>query len=134
MSWSGYSAPSDLNGFLVYLNNTNFSSVAGLTAVFSLGSDARSFTYSGLSLDQMYNAAIVGVDNAGNSSPLVTPLAFALTSTLPPPVLVQVIAVGPSSAVVSWNGYDTSALLGFAGFQLYYESTNFSSVEIWLPI
>lgn len=128
VSWSGYSAPSDLNGFLVYLNNTNFSSVAGLTAVFSLGSDARSFTYSGLSLDQMYYAAIVGVDNAGNSSPLVTPLAFALTSTLPPPVLVQVIAVGPSSAVVSWNGYDTSALLGFAGFQLYYESTNFSSV------
>ena len=128
VSWSGFAAPADLNGFRVYLSNTNFGSVAGLTAVFSLSSGARSFTFSGLSLELPYFAAIMGVDNAGNSSLLVTPLAFTLTSTVPPPVPLQVAAAGPSSAVVSWNSYDASALLGFAGFQLYYENTNFSSV------
>jgi hypothetical protein len=128
MSWPDYSAPSDLNGFLVYLSNTNFASVTSLTAVSSLGAGARAFTYQGLSLDQPYYAAVVGIDNAGNSSPLVTPLAFILSNSLPPPVPVLVSAVGPSSAAISWNSYDPSALLGFAGFQLYYETTNFTSV------
>lgn len=128
VTWFDYSAPADLNGFLVYLSQSNFSSIAGMTPVSSLGAGARSFTYSGLSLDQPYYAAIVGVDNAGNLSPVVTPLTFSITSVIPPPVTVQVNAVGAASAVVSWSGYDTTWLFGFAGFQLYYETSNFSSV------
>ena len=128
VSWSGYAAPPDLNGFRAYIASTNFNSVSGLVPVTSLGSGARSFTYSGLSLDQPYYVAAVGVDNAGNSSPVVVPLAFSLPSTVPPPVVIQVAAVGASSALVSWNAYNPSALLGFAGFQLYYETSPFATV------
>ena len=128
VSWSGYSAPADLNSFRVYLATNSFTSVTGLTAISSLGTSARSYTYYSLSLDQPYYAAIAAVDIAGNSSPLVMPLAFSLPSTVPPPVAIQVAAVGVSSAQVSWNSYNTSSLLGFAGFQLYYETNNFTSV------
>ncbi|MGA2863269.1 MAG: FG-GAP-like repeat-containing protein [Verrucomicrobiota bacterium] len=128
VSWASYSPPSDLNGFRAYLSTNSFTSVTGLTAVSSLGFGARSFTYYGLSLDRPYYVAIVAVDNAGNANPAVASLAFTLPTSLPPPVLVQVTAVGSSSAGLSWNSYDTSLLLGFAGFQLYYETTNFTSV------
>jgi methionine-rich copper-binding protein CopC len=133
MSWSGYAAPPDLNGFRVYLSAASFNSVSGLTAVSSLGSAARGFTYGGLSLDQPYYAAVVGVDNAGNSLSQATPLAFTIPSSVPPPAPVQVAAVGPSSALVSWNGYDTSALLGFSGFKLYYQTSGFASVSGLTP-
>ncbi|MHB8519117.1 MAG: FG-GAP-like repeat-containing protein [Limisphaerales bacterium] len=127
VSWTSYTAPPDLNNFRIYLSTAPFTSVTGLTAVSSAAAGTRSFTYSGLTLDQPYYAAVAAVDNAGNRSPAVTPLAFTLSSTVPPPVPVQVTAAGPSSAMVSWNSYDTSALLGFAGFQLYYEASNFTS-------
>jgi hypothetical protein len=133
VTWSGYAAPADLNGFRVYIATNSFNSVAGLTAVSSLGSGARSFTYQGLMLDRPYFAAVTAVDSAGNSTPLVTPLAFTLNSAVPPPVPVQVVAAGPSSATVSWQGYNTSGLLGFTGFRLYYERTNFTSVAALTP-
>jgi len=63
----------------------------------------------------------------------VTPLPFTLASAVPPPVPVQVTAVGASSAKVSWTGYNTSQLIGFAGFQLYYETSNFTSVAALTP-
>lgn len=128
VSWTGYAAPSDLNSFRVYLSTNNFTSVAGLTAVASLGSGARTYTYSGLTLDRTYRAAITAVDAAGNSALAVTPLTFSLPSTVPPPVPIQVAAAGSASALVSWNSYDPSGLLGFAGYRLYYETNNFTSV------
>ena len=60
-------------------------------------------------------------------------LAFNLLSTVPPPVALQVAAVGSSSAQLSWNTYNASSLLGFAGFQLYYQTNDFSSVA-GLPV
>ncbi|MGH7952409.1 MAG: beta strand repeat-containing protein, partial [Limisphaerales bacterium] len=133
VSWSSYTPPADLGSFRVYLSANNFSSVAGLTPVSALGAGARSYLFTGLSLDRPYYAVAVAVDVAGNSSPLVTPLSFTLASAVPPPVPVQVTAVGDSSALVSWNSYDTSRLLGFAGFQLYYETSAFTSVSSLTP-
>ncbi|MCL5096184.1 MAG: hypothetical protein M1608_01350, partial [Candidatus Omnitrophica bacterium] len=128
VSWAGYAAPSDLNGFRVFLDTNSFTSVVGRAPVSALGSGSRAYTYQGLTLDRPYYAAVVAVDSAGNSSPTVTPFRFTLPSMVPPPVTVQVAAAGPSSAVVSWPGYNTSTLLGFAGFRLYYESADFTSV------
>ena len=128
VSWSGYAAPPDLNGFRLYLRTNSFASVTGLAAVSSVGAGARSFTYYGLSLDQPYYGAVVAVDTAGNSSPTVTALPFTLPASVPPPVSIQVTAVGLDSASISWNGYNTSLLLGFAGFRLYYENSDFTSV------
>lgn len=127
ISWTGYAAPGDLSSFRVYLATNTFTSVTGLTAVTSLGAGVRSYSLGGLALDRNYYAAVVAVDAAGNNSPNVTPLAFSLPSSVPPPVAIQVAATGADSALVSWNGYNTSGLLGFAGFKLYYETNNFSS-------
>ncbi|HWQ91206.1 MAG TPA: fibronectin type III domain-containing protein, partial [Clostridia bacterium] len=128
VSWSGYNAPSDLASFRVYLITNSFTSVAALSPITALSAGARSYTYHNLAVDRAYYAAIASVDNAGNSTATVTPFAFNLQSTIPMPVSLQVAASGADSATVSWNGYNTASLIGFAGFRLYYETTNFSSV------
>ncbi|HET7625544.1 MAG TPA: FG-GAP-like repeat-containing protein, partial [Verrucomicrobiae bacterium] len=133
VSWSGYSPPSDIGSFRVYLQTTNFGSVAGLAPVSSLNSGARSFNFAGLTLDQPYYAAVVAVDSAGNSSPVVTPLQFTLASAVPPPVVIQISPDGASSALISWSDYDSSRLLGFAGFRLYFETSDFNSVSSLAP-
>ena len=133
VSWSAYSAPADISAFRLYLSTNTFSSVAGMTPVSTIGSYARSFTYYGLSLDRSYFVAVAAVDVAGNSTPSVTTLPFSLPSAVPPPVTVAVAAPSASSATVSWNSYDTTYLLGFAGFRLYYETSNFTSIASLTP-
>ena len=61
-----------------------------------MGSAGRSFTYYGLALDQPYYAAVAAVDNAGNSSALVTALPFSL----------------PSATVESWFSPNTPKARG----------------------
>ena len=133
VDWSGYAPPADLGGFRLYLSTASFGSVDGLTPISAVGAGTRNYTFTGLQLDRIYYAAVVAVDAAGNFSRAVTPLPFTLASSEPPPVPVQVTAVGASSANVAWNGYNTSQLLGFAGYQLYYETTNFTSVAGLAP-
>ena len=133
VGWSGYAAPNDLSTFRVYLQTTNFTSVAGLPVLTGLGAAARQVQVGGLVLDTPYYLAVQAVDLAGNGSG-VNPLAITLPSTVPPPVTVQESPVGASSAMISWNGYNTAGLLGFAGFQLYYQQTNFTSVAGMTPI
>ncbi len=133
VSWSAYAPPVDLGSFRVFLRTTNFTSTAGLTPVSATSAGARSFTFGGLLLDQPYYAAVAAVDQAGNSSLNVVNLPFTLTSSVPPPVVVQVTPVGASSALVSWNSYNASQLLGFAGFQLFYATSNFNSVAGLTP-
>jgi Bacterial Ig domain/Protein of unknown function (DUF642)/Divergent InlB B-repeat domain len=128
VSWSNYVAPSDLNGFRVYNQATNFSSVSGLPILTGLGSGARSFQFGNLALDTPYYVTVQAVDAAGNSSAAATPLQIMLPSTVPPAVALQSSSVGASSAQLTWNSYNTSGLLGFAGFRVYYEQTNFTSV------
>jgi len=127
VAWAGYAAPSDLSFFRVYLQTSNFTSVAGLPILTSLGSGARAFQFGGLALDTQYYAAVQAVDSAGNVSG-VSVLPVILPETIPPPVSVQAAPVGANSVLLSWNSYNTSALLGFAGFTLYYAPSNFSSV------
>ena len=128
VSWAGYAAPPDLAGFRVYIEGTNFTSVAALPVLTGLGSGARSFQFSGLALDTPYYVAVQALDAVGNSLAAVSPLAISIPSTVPPPVPVQESAVGDSSALLSWSGYNTASLLGFAGFLVYYQPTNFTSV------
>lgn len=133
VGWSTYAAPADLGSFRVYIATSNFTTVQGMTPVSALSAAARSYTYGGLSLDRPYYTAVAAVDVAGNSTMAVTPLVFSLPSSVPPPVTIQVAAQGASSANASWNSYNTSGLLGFAGFRLYYETTNYSSVASLTP-
>ena len=132
VAWSNYVAPNDLSSFRIYLQTSNFSSVAGLPILTGLGASARNVQVGGLILDTPYYIAVQAVDLAGNGSG-VNPLAITLPSSVPPPVTVQQSPVGASSALVSWNGYNTAGLLGFAGFQLFYRQTNFSSVLGMVP-
>jgi choice-of-anchor C domain-containing protein len=128
VAWSTYSAPADLGGFRVYIENTNYTSLTGVPVYTGLGSSARSYQYYGLSLNTNYYLAVQAVDTAGNALTAVTALKVNLPSSLPPPVSIQVAALGATNAVVSWNGYNASALLGFGGFWVYYQQSNFSSV------
>ncbi|HEX3716951.1 MAG TPA: DUF642 domain-containing protein [Verrucomicrobiae bacterium] len=134
VGWSGYNAPADLAGFRVYIENTNYTSLMGVPVYTGLGSSARSYQYYGLSLNTNYYVAIQAVDTAGNALTAITPLAVKLPSSLPPPVPIQVANSGSSGAVISWNTYNTSSLLGFSGFLVYSQQANFTTVAGLTPL
>ncbi|HZM01547.1 MAG TPA: Ig-like domain-containing protein [Candidatus Saccharimonadales bacterium] len=133
VGWSSYNAPADLAGFRVYIQPANYSSAAGLSVLTGLSPGARSYQFNNLSLDTSYYVAVQAVDTAGNSLSAVTPLKIILPSSLPPAVGINVAAVGASSALVSWNSYNTSGLLGFAGYYVFYQQTDFTSVAGLTP-
>lgn len=133
LSWSGYVAPSDLSVFRIFFQTTNFGSLASLTPSTALGSAARAYTVGGLTLDTPYYVEVQAVDTAGNSSLFTSPFTFVLPSSIPPPVTVLQSPVGSSTASLSWNTYNPSSLLGFAGFRVYHATTNFSSVVGMTP-
>ena len=133
VGWPGYNAPADLAGFRVYLQTTNYTSLAGVPVYTGLGAGARSYDFGGLALNSNYYLAVQAVDTVGNALTAVTTLPVFLPSSLPPPVGIQVAAAGAASAVVSWNSYNPPALLGFAGYFVYYEPTNFSTVAGLTP-
>jgi len=138
--WSSYSAPADLNGFRVYLSTSSFTSVTGLTAIARLAADVRNYTFGGLALDTQYYIAVLAVDQAGNDAAPVVANALRLPSSVPPVITARVAVTGAQSALVSWN-FDPSGLLGFAGFKLYFEPADFSTVAAltrklifpWMP-
>jgi hypothetical protein len=132
VGWASYVAPADLSEFRVYLEPTNFASGAGLPVVTALGAGSRSVQVGNLALNTTYYLGVAAVDMAGNVSALNT-ISFILPSTVPPPVTVQETPVGASSALLSWAGYNTSSLLGFAGFEVFYQTTPFSSVASLTP-
>jgi len=133
VGWSGYGATPNLSGFRVFLQNTNFTSVAGLPVLTGVDGGTRSFQFTGLALDTLYYAAIEAFDVAGNASPNVTALPIFLPSTIPPAVLVQQTPVGASTASLSWSGYNTASLFGFSGFRIYYGTANFGAVAGLIP-
>jgi hypothetical protein len=133
-SWGSYNTPADLAGFRVYLQTTNYSSVSGMAALTALGSSARSYPFTGLSLNTPYYLAVQAVDTAGNTLSVLTPLEVILPNSMAPAVSPSVSAVGASSALLSWNGYNTSGLLGFAGFYVYEQQTNFATVAGMTPL
>ncbi len=133
VGWSSYNAPADLAGFRVYIQTSNYTSVAGLPVLTGLNPAARSYQFGGLSLDTPYYVAVQSVDTAGNSLATLTPLEIILPSSLPPAVSISISAPGASSALISWNGYSTAGFLGFAGFYVYYLQSNFTSVAGLTP-
>ncbi len=134
VAWTSYNAPEDLAGFRVFIEPTNYASVAGLPVLTGLGPAARSFQYGGLSLDTPYYVAVEAVDTAGNASAGVTPLQIEIPSSLPPPVAIVLASVGASTAQISWSNYVTSSLFGFAGFNVYAEESNFTTVSGLTPL
>lgn len=133
VSWTAYPAPADLSTFRVYLQTTNYTSVAGLPILNGLASSVRSFQFNGLALDTKYYVAVQAVDIAGNATTSIVPQLIKLPSTIPPKVTIQEGAVAASSALLTWSNYSTANLLGFAGFKVYYEVTNFTSVSNLTP-
>ena len=127
--WASYTGPADLGGFRVYRANTPFTSLAGLSPVTTLGRNARSHVFTGLTLDTAYHIAIVALDAAGNAPTAVTSIPMSIPRSIPPAATIQVVAKDASSASVSWTGYSTANLLGFEGFWLFYEKTPFTSVQ-----
>ncbi|MBL9167077.1 MAG: VCBS repeat-containing protein [Verrucomicrobiales bacterium] len=131
--WSSYAAPADLGGFRVYRASTPFTVLTGLTPITTLGRNARSHVFTGLSLDTPYHIAIVALDAAGNAPSTVASIPMSLPRSVPAPVALVLTAQDASSASLSWAGYSTANLLGFEGFWLFYETTPFTSVQGLTP-
>ncbi|HNU51307.1 MAG TPA: CARDB domain-containing protein [Verrucomicrobiota bacterium] len=133
VTWAAYTAPSDLGSFLVYRETAPFDTLAGLTPVTALGAGVRSHTFAGLALDQPHYVAVAAVDAAGNCASPIAPLRIVLPVMVPPPVEISVAAPGPASARLTWAGYDTARLFGFAGFHLYTRNAPFTTVAGLTP-
>ena len=133
LGWSGYAAPQDLAGFRVYLRQTNYTTLSGLSPITGLAPGARNFQVSSLNLDTDYYVAVVASDIAGNSAANVSPVKINLPTTLPPKVTISVTPIGANSARISWAGYDASALYGFSGFKLYMKESLFVNVTGMTP-
>ncbi len=126
--WDGYAPPADLAAFKIYLSVAgSFDTVAGLFPVASLAPNRRDYTFSGLVLDTTYHAAVVAVDGAGNLSP-VDSFSMRIPRVIPPPVTIAVTPRGATAARVTWAGYDTAALYGFAGYRLFMRTSDFTEV------
>ncbi|GAA5482918.1 hypothetical protein Hsar01_02144 [Haloferula sargassicola] len=132
ISWNGYTAPADLNGFRYYLETAPFTTVNGLVAVNGAGAAARSYTFRNLMPDVDYHVAVVALDFAGNANPEVTPLTFRLDTELPPAVSPILERPGIASARLDWSSYDRD-LIGLEGFRIYVSESDFSSVSGMTP-
>jgi hypothetical protein len=129
LSWNGYIAPADLNGFRLYRETNAFDSVTGLAPVAYVGSASVSGLIGGIQLDTDYYLGVAAADVAGNSDPAVTGLMSRVDSVLPPPVVVTATPAGADGVDLSWNSYDTSGLFGLEGFDLFWQQTDFADVS-----
>ncbi len=134
LSWADYEAPVDLSGFRYFLEDHTFTSVAGLSAKGGGSTGARSNVFSGLLPDHEYFAAVTAVDVAGNSDPAVSAVRIFLRSQTPPPVTPLLTTTGVDSAHLDWSAYDTSALVGFAGFRVFAASTPLTDITGLTPL
>jgi fibronectin type 3 domain-containing protein len=133
--WEAYTPPDDLAGFEVYKKvGTSFTTIDGLSPVIWIDKTARTYEIGPLELNTSYYVAVVAVDTAGNKNATVVPVEIYISRSMPPQVSITVgPGDDPDSAIVSWHGYDTAGLCGFAGFRLYYEESDFSSVSGFTP-
>ncbi len=129
IGWSEYEAPADLNLFRIYREDAPFASLDGLAALDGTGAAAREYTFTGLDLDREYHVAVGAVDTALNMDREVTSIPVIIESDLPPPLTPELSSPRLTAALLEWSDYDTSELFGFAGYWIFVEETDFSSVD-----
>jgi hypothetical protein len=132
VEWAGYDAPADLASFRVYRSASSFTSLEGLSPIGSLPASARTYTFTGLTIDTDYHVAIVPVDTVGNAVPSVTSFLIRVTSDLPPAVAFEVSALSTTAARVTWT-FDAAEVIGFKGFKIYRQPSAFTSIEGLTP-
>ena len=136
LDWSAYSAPGDLAGFQVY-NSTggSFTEVDGTSFTSVLAAAARNVTIGSLDFEVGYDLAVAAFDSVGNVNPSVVSHNVFIDQTLPPPVAASVGGgADPDSALVDWSGFNTSNLCGLAGFRVYMELADFTTVSALTPV
>jgi len=135
VSWSGYTPIPDLAGFEIYAKpDADFTTIEGLSPVGWVNQNGRSYNISGLLMGSHYYVAVVAVDTVGNKILEVTPEDVFIDIVIPSPVDIQVSpGDDPDAALVSWQSYDTSGQCGLAGFNVYYQTSDFTSVTGLTP-
>ncbi|RLC32219.1 MAG: hypothetical protein DRH37_01180, partial [Deltaproteobacteria bacterium] len=136
LSWDGYAAPEDLAGFQIYLTTEgSLTTVDGSSFVQQIGPQMRSFEIGPLTPEITYYAAVAALDNVGNFTPAVTSVPIFIARPVPPAAGITVEAGNnPDEAVISWSAYDTDGLCGFAGFKVFMEEEDFTTVDGLTPI
>ncbi len=130
LSWEGYNAPDDLAGFQIYRSAAGaFDTVDGKSFTNQVGPEARTFLAGPLNLETRYHIAVAAMDRLGNISPAVISHPVFINEPVPPlPDVVVTPGAEPNSALISWEGYDSS-LCGFTGFKVFVEESVFSTVS-----
>jgi hypothetical protein len=133
VSWAGYAAPVDLQNFRLYIEESTFTSVSGLTPHSGASAGARAYTFRDLEADTDYFVAAVALDRAGNFTSEVTPLTIRIETDLPPPVSPVLSRPAIDSARLDWSAYDRN-LNGLEGFRIYWTNTPFTTVADLIPM
>ncbi len=135
LSWAAYTPPPDLAGYQIYLERgSSFSEIGGRSPIGWTERGGLTLTITGLSFGSDYYAAVVAVDKVGNKFTDVSPVTFRLDQSIPPPITTTVESgADPGIAKVSWPVQDTASICGFAGYRLYYQDADFTSVSGLVP-
>ncbi len=68
LDWGTYPAPDDIAGYHVWLSDTAFTTVVGMTPVATLGPTVTSYEVTGLQTQTTYYAAVTGFDEIPNEN------------------------------------------------------------------
>ena len=135
ISWDGYTPIPDLAGFEIYANpNATYTSIEGLSPLAWIDQNGRSYEIGNIAEETHYYVAVVAVDSVGNKIMDVTPQDIFIGTVIPQPVVIQVSpGDDPDTAYVFWDNYDISGLCGLAGFNIYFQNSDFTSVNGLTP-
>ena len=85
VGWNGYAAPGDLAFYRVYRETSDFNTLAGLTAIATVGAGLTEYVATDLVVGQPYYVAVTAVDVAGNEKQSVQTLRLVLEDSDFPP-------------------------------------------------
>jgi hypothetical protein len=114
LDWSTYPVPADLAGYHVWLSDTQFTSVSGLTALATVAADKTSYAITGLTPNHTYYVAVTAFDEVPNEDKLVRGKSIFTKDTSGPTVSSQQPAPDaidvPLATTISFNLNDTSGV------------------------
>ena len=129
--WQDYVPPDDLAGFQIFLKkDAPFHTIVDHSPLAWLEKNTRIYELSTIELNQHYFVAVVSVDKTGNRISDVHSLEIMIETTVPEPVHIEITAGKDGDAAsISWTDYAGDSICGFGGYLLFYEETEFTSLN-----
>ncbi|MEF8943604.1 MAG: fibronectin type III domain-containing protein, partial [Desulfohalobiaceae bacterium] len=105
LDWSEYqSQHGDVAKYQVFVGESDFSQLQGMSPEAELSAGTRSFTATGLTRGETYSFAVAAVDRAGNRRDKVSPVSATVSDTSPPERVRNLrVESGRSSLEIAWD-------------------------------